>query len=77
MPPGFVRHLKMPALPIPCARQNPETGTPLSAGVKTPLSGIVPIACRAMHDLCVAVSFVLYSKSPRIECREISTREHR
>ncbi len=41
-----------------------------------PLSSIVPIACRAMHNLRVAISFILHSKSPQILCRENSTYEH-
>ena len=62
---------------IPCSRHSSETGTPLSACFKIPLSAnCCAIACRAMHDLRVAKSSILHPKSPQISCRENSTFEH-
>jgi hypothetical protein len=42
----------------------------------SPLSSIVPIACRAAHDLRVAIFLLFHSKSPQSLCQENSTSEH-
>jgi len=67
-------------LPVSASRahgkaQKPARRPLLASGSSLP-AACCACACRAMHDLRVAVSSVLHRKSPQSSCRENSTFEH-